>query len=298
MLFCSHTEALAVRTGRHPPRLSPDFRVCMKQEDLAPAMNFAKILFCGTMVISSAAFAQTLSPGTATYRIEQNGKELGNASYTIQSTSRTYLITSNGKMTLGKFSYAFSNTQKLDTALNLITDQLSGVVNGKAVSFHAASDPTGRQFQLDISANGQQQQNKVDRDANTVLLTDLDPAAYALLTQVALRNPKDAWALIPKENGFLVPVQFTRMEDTKATYQGQTLMVHHTSAAVSTQNAITVELFYSEDGQLLEADLPEQNFDVIRDQFRLLHRPKPPAPPHGQPPQPPPGQTSTQPQQP
>jgi hypothetical protein len=230
------------------------------------------------------ALAQTLTPGSASYKIEQNGKSLGSASYSIQNTPKTYIITSSGKMVLGKFSYAFSNSQKLDTSLNLITDLLSGVVNGKAVSFSAASDTTGRQFQLDISANGQRQQNKVDRDANTVLLTDLDPAAYMLLTQVAFRNPKDAWALIPKENGFLVPVKFTALEDTKADYNHQSIMVHHTSAAVSTENAITVELFYSGDGQLLEADLPEQNFDVIREGFRLLHRPKPPAPPHGGPP--------------
>jgi hypothetical protein len=255
-------------------------------------MNFAKLFLCAA-IFTSVSFAQTLIPGTASYKIEQNGKMLGAASYTVQSTPKTYLITSTGKMTLGKFSYAFSNTQKLDTALNLITDQLSGVVNGKAVSFHAASDSTGRQFQLDISANGQKQQNSVDRDQNTVLLTDLDPAAYMLLTQVALRNPKDAWGLIPKENGFLVPVKFTSLEDTKAAYNGQTMMVHHTSAAISTQNAITVELFYSSDGQLLEADLPEQNFDVIRDGFRLIHRPKPPAPPHGQAPP----QNQQQPQQ-
>ncbi len=250
-------------------------------------MNFAKLLLC-VAVSTSPALAQTLAPGTASYKIEQNGKVLGDASYTTRSTPKTYLITSNGKMALGKFSYAFSNTQKLDTSLNLITDQLSGVVNGKAVSFQATSDPTGRQFLLDISANGQKQQNKIDRDQNSVLLTDLDPAGYMLLMQVALRNPKDAWAIIPKENGFLVPVKFTTLEDTKAAYNGQTMMVHHTSAAVSTQNAITIELFYSGDGQLLEADLPEQNFDVIREGFRLIHRPKPPAPPHGEAPAPPP----------
>ncbi|HEX3435366.1 MAG TPA: hypothetical protein VHT24_01255 [Pseudacidobacterium sp.] len=260
-------------------------------------MNFWKTFFCAT-VLTSVGFAQTatLNPGTASFKIEQNDKGLGEASYVIQSTPKTYLITSNGKMTLGKFSYAFSNTQKLDTALNLISNQLSGVINGKAVSFSAKADSTGRQFQLDISANGQQQKNTVDRDQNTVLLTDLDPAAYLLLTQVALRNPSNAWVLIPKENGFLVPVKFTALDDTKAGYNGQTIMVHHTSAAVSTQNAITIELFYSNDGQLLEADLPEQNFYVIRDGFRLINRPKPPAPPHGQ--APPPQQEQQQQQQP
>lgn len=257
--------------------------------------------FCAA-ALSSAAVAQiaALKPGsTVSYKIEQNGKNLGSASYTVQTTPKTYLITSNGKMSEGQFNYSFSNTQKVDLALNLITVQLSGVVNGKAVSFNAASDDTGRQFQLNISSNGTQQQNRVDRDQNTVLLTDLDPAAYTLLTQVALRTPDNSWALIPKENGFLVPVKFSAQPDTQAGFNGQTMTVHHISAAVSQQNAITIELFYGDDGSLLEADLAEQNLYVIRDGFHLINRPKPPVPPHGQAPPPqdqqqvqPPPQTS------
>lgn len=250
-------------------------------------MNPLRLFLCAA-ALTTAAFAQTaaLNPGTAGYTIQQDGKKLGASTYTIQNAPNKYVITSNGKMTVGKFSYAFSNTQKLDTALNLFADQLSGVVNGKAVSFNLKTDPTGHQFQLDISANGQQKNNTVDRNQNSVLLTDLDPAAYMLLTQVALRAPAHSWVLIPKENGFLVPVTFSPQPDTTGAFNGQNITVKYTSAAVSSQNAITIELFYSPDGQLLEADLPQQNFYVIRDGFRLTKRPTPPAPPHGQAPPP------------
>jgi hypothetical protein len=250
-------------------------------------MNLLRTFFC-VAALSSAAFAQTaaLVPGTVNYSIEQNGKKLGTATYTVQNAPNKYLVTSSGKMTLEKFNYAFSNSQKLDTSLNLISNQLSGVVNGKAVSFKAASDPTGRQLQIDVSANGQQENNTVDRNQNTVLLTDLDPSAYALLTHIALRSPSHSWALIPKENGFLVPVTFSAKPDTKGVLDGRNVPVKYSSAAVSSQNAITIELFYAPDGTLLEADLPEQNFYVIRDGFHLTNRPKPPAPPHGQAPPP------------
>ena len=251
-------------------------------------MKRLKLFLCAAALVTSASFAQTttLTPGTVSYTIQQDGKNLGAASYTVQNAPNKYILTSNGKMTESKFSYAFSNTQKIDTALNLITAQLNGVVSGKAVSFTATSDPTGRQFKFDISANGQQQTNTVDRNLNTVMLTDLDPAGYMLLTQVAMRSPANAWVLIPKENGFLVPVKFSPQSDTPGRLNGQPLSVKHTSAAISSQNAITVELFYSPDGKLLEADLPEQNFYVIRDGFKLTNRPKPPAPPHGQAPPP------------
>ncbi|HYK38134.1 hypothetical protein [Alloacidobacterium sp.] len=246
-------------------------------------MNRLKFFFCTAAFTSSMSLAQTtLTPGTVSYSIEQNGKKLGAASYTIESQPNKYVITSTGKMVEDKFSYAFSNTQKLDTSLNLITDQLSGVVNGKAVSFNAASDPSGRQFNLHISANGTEQTNAVDRDQNTALLTDLDPAGYMLFAKIAMRSPSHSWALIPKENGFLVPVTFTPQPDTQGHLNGQSVPVKYVIAAISSQNAVTIELFYSPDGHLLEADLPQQNFYVIREGFKLTNRPKPPAPPHGQ----------------
>jgi hypothetical protein len=254
-------------------------------------------LFLCAATFTAASFAQTtLTPGTVNYTIEQNSKKLGSASYTVQDAPNKYILTSTGKMAEDKFSYAFSNSQKLDRSLNLITDQLSGVVSGKAVSFNAASDSTGRQFKLNISANGTQQTNAVDRDQNTALLTDLDPAGYLVLTQIAMRNPANSWALIPKENGFLVPVKFSPQPDQQGHLNGQSIPVKYVSAAISLQNAITVELFYSPDGQLLEADLPQQNFYVIRDGFKLANRPKPPAPPHGQAAPPPQDQQQNQPQ--
>ena len=250
-------------------------------------MNHLNLFLCATALLATTSFAQTtLTPGTVNYTVEQSGQKLGVASYTIENAPNKYLITSNGKITQDKFSYGFSNTQKVDTSLNLITDQLSGVVNGKAVSFNATADPTGRQFKLQISANGTQQTNAVDRNQNSALLTDLDPAGYMLLAQIAMRSPSHSWALIPKENGFLVPVAFSPQPDQQGHLNGQSISVKYVSAAISTQNAITVELFFSPDGQLLEADLPQQNFYVIRDGFKLSNRPKPPTPPHGQAPPP------------
>src|SRR5271155_325377 len=177
-------------------------------------MNRLNFFLCAAALVTSTTFAQTaLTPGTVSYSIEQNGKKLGAASYTIQNAPNKYIVTSNGKIAEDKFSYAFSNTQKIDTSLNLITDQLSGVVSGKAVSFNATADPTGRQFKLEISANGTQQSNAVDRNQNTALLTDLDPAGYMLLAKIAMRSPTHSWGMIPKENGFLVPITFSPQPD-------------------------------------------------------------------------------------
>ena len=51
------------------------------------------------------------------------------------------------------------------------------------------------------------------------------------------------------------------------------------------QNAIVVELFYTESGDLLEADLDAQGLEIAQDGFKLLNRPKPVPPPAGEAPQ-------------
>ena len=138
---------------------------------------------------------------------------------------------------------------------------------------------------IDVTANGKQTTNSVDRHRNTVLAPDLDPAAYALMAHLALANPKSAWVIIPKENGILVPAEYTEVADLTGTLNGRSLPVKHEVVALSDQNSVVIELFYTGDGTLLEADLNAQNFRVARDGFKLLNRPKPVAPPHGEAPQ-------------
>ena len=254
-------------------------------------------------VLAATACAQrapqpgAIPTGSAHYKIVQDGKTLGESQFNIQAIASGYTITSTGKMNLAKFSYAFSNTQKLDPGLNLVTDQLSGVVNGTAVTFNAASDVTGRQFIINISANGKKYNNGLDRNLNTVLLPDFDAAGYTLLASMATHPPADAWALIPKENGLLVPMKFVPKPDLDATLDGKRMEVKHTTVDVSTQNAVSVEIYYLPDGQLMETDLPEQNYFVIRDGFKLKSRPKSSPPPASAAPAQPPQQTQAPPQQ-
>jgi hypothetical protein len=71
----------------------------------------------------------------------------------------------------------------------------------------------------------------------------------------------------------------------KGTFHGQPVDAHHTSVAISEENGFTVEVYYTSEGALLEVDLPEQNFYVIRDDFKLQSRPHY-TPPRGQAPPP------------
>lgn len=228
-------------------------------------------------VVSARAQA-TLPTGPAHYTIYQGDKTVGSGDYAIQKQSSGFTITSHGKMNLSKFSYDFTNTQRLDPSLNLVDDQLSGNVNGSPVTFTAKSDSAGRQFEISIMANGKQTQNSVDRHQHLVLLADLDPGAYLLLTSLALQNPQTSWALIPKETGLLVPTSYQRDASVRGRLNNSQMDVQHVTITVGPQNSITVELFYGADGRCFEADLPQQNFYVVLDGFKLVNRPKPNAP--------------------
>lgn len=216
----------------------------------------------------------TLPAGSSRFSIEQGGKTVGSTECTVTPAAAGYTVTSQGELRLTKLNYSFNNTQTMDHMLNLVSDQITGSVNGKPVTFAVKADPTGRQFNITVTAEGKTTQNTIQRHQHLALLPDLDAAGYILLHRVGLENPQISWALIPKQNGLLVPTTYQRDANVRGRFEGRDIDVRHTTVTVSAQNSITVELFYTQDGRLMEADLPEQNFYVIRDGFKLLNRPK------------------------
>jgi hypothetical protein len=241
------------------------------------------VLFC----LAMPALGQGVPMGQAHYALvtAKDGKTVGSADCSVASAPGGYQIDSHGTLSMPKFTYSFNNNDRLDSQMNIVRDELTGAVQGQQVTFSMTSDASGRQFQVNIMASGKTTTNTFDRHQHTVLLPDLDPAAYVAMAHFALEHPPTAWVIIPKENGVLVPADYEAQPDAHGTLQGQGVLVHHTSVAVSAQNAMTVEIYYTTDGTLLEADLPQQNFYVIHEGFRLENRPKY-QPPHGEAPPP------------
>jgi hypothetical protein len=71
----------------------------------------------------------------------------------------------------------------------------------------------------------------------------------------------------------LVPAQYDAQPDVKGTFHDQPVDAHHSSVVISEENGFSVEIYYTSEGALLEADLPEQDFYVVRDGFKLQSRP-------------------------
>jgi hypothetical protein len=250
-----------------------------------------------SLIFTGAVYAQApaVPAGEAHFNLvtANDGKTVGSADCTVTAAPNGYQIVSQGDLKMPKFSYSFTNENRLDSGLNIVHDKLTGTVNGKQVTFGLGSDAAGRQFQVSIEADGKTTNNTFDRHQHTVLLGDLDSAAYTEMVHFAIEHPATTWIVIPKQTGLLVPAQYTAQPEVHATFHGQPIDAHHTTGAVSEQNGITVELYYTSEGALLEADLPEQNFYVIRDDFKLQSRPKY-TPPHGEAPPPEQGQPQGQ----
>lgn len=248
-------------------------------------MHLFRFSALAPFVFAGAVFAQApaIPAGQSHFTLVQanDGKTVGSADCNVATVASGYQVTSHGDLKMPKFTYTFSNENRLDGALNIVHDQLSGTVNGAQVTFQLGSDPSGRQFQIGIAASGKTTTNTIDRHQHTVLLPDLDPAAYTEMVHFAIEKPATTWIVIPKDTGLLVPALYSAKPDVKGTFHGQPVDAHHASVVVSEQNGITVELYYTSEGVLLEADLPEQNFYVVRDDFKLQNRPHY-APPRGE----------------
>ena len=227
-----------------------------------------------SLALPALAQSTVLPTGQSQFAITQNGKTLGHTESNIARLANGYQIESHGEMGLGKFHYSFTSQNRLDSELNVVQDSIAGQVNGKQARFEVASSTDGRTFLIHTSGGGKSESNTVTRHQNLVVLPDFDAASYVEMVHFAIQRPKYAWILIPKQNGILVPCHYQPQADVRGIWNGTSMDAHHATVIVSARNAVSVELYYANDGTLLEADLPQQNFYVIRSGFRLINRPK------------------------
>jgi hypothetical protein len=104
-------------------------------------------------------------------------------------------------------------------------------------------------------------------------MADFDPGALETLLALAVtQNNRDLWAILPKEAGSVEPVQLATYPDQEGTLEGKPIVVHHLVATIAGANT---ELFSGPDNQLLQAELPQPGFALIRKGFVLKPSAKP-----------------------
>jgi hypothetical protein len=235
-----------------------------------PVRIFRFLLFA---FLVASVLPQALSGQSGSFTISQLGKQVGTASFKFVSTPNGYDSSSTVRVSMKGLEYAFSKTEQLSAANQLQRVQLSATVNGSAVNVTGV--PDSAQFLLNFSANGRSSTARIDTHPAAVFMPDFDPGALETLLALGVsHNNHDLWAIFPKQSGnqpaSTSPIQLATYPDEQGTLNGQPIAVHHLMATIA---GATTDLFAGPENQLLQAELPQQGFALIRTGFVL----KPPA---------------------
>lgn len=209
---------------------------------------------------------------SASFEIAQHGHAVGTASFQFAAASQGVTSTSVVHVAMQGLNYNLSKTEQLSSAHQFEQVQLGATVNGSAVTVAGTPSSSG-QIALKISANGRTTTTPLTAHNGAVFLPDFDPGALeTLLTLSAAQNGRDLWAIIPKNAGSIAQVQLATYADQQGTLAGKPVTVHHLVATIS---GAKTDLFSGPDNQLLQAELPQDGFALVRKGFVL----KPPAKP-------------------
>lgn len=224
----------------------------------------------GLEIFSAGALGQS-----GEFSVSQNGKPVGTARFSFSSSQAGFDSTSTVRVEMQGLNYALSKTEELSAARGLVHVQLSASVNSSAVSVTAK--PDGAQLVVNISANGRSSTTRLAAHSQAIFMADFDPGALETLLVVAARSSnRDLWAIIPKQAGSVQAVQLATYPDEQGTLDGGAITVHHLVATIA---GLSTDLFSGAENQLLQAELPQDGFALVRKGFVLKPPTKAPAPP-------------------
>jgi hypothetical protein len=232
------------------------------------------LLAIGSFALVMVGVPAAAAAQAGSFEIAQHGHAVGTASFQFTQTQRGYDSTSLVKVAMEGLDYALSKNELLSPANQLDHVQLSAIVNGEAVS--VAAKPDAAQFLLNVSAQGKSTTTRLEAHKGAVFMADFDPGALeTLLTLAAEQNNRDLWAILPKQSGSIEPVQLATLADQKGKLDGKEITVHHLLATIGGANT---DLFSGPKNELLQAELPQEGFALIRKGFVLNPPAKPEAP--------------------
>ncbi len=235
-------------------------------------MSFARRFLWIALALVPAA--SPLAAQTGEFVVAQNGHDTGTASFNVTSTKDGYDSSSVVKVAMHGLDYALSKTERLTPGNNLVHVLLSATVNGSAAT--AVCKPDDAQLLLNISANGRSTTTRLAAHQGAVFLPDFDPGALeTLLTLAVIQNNRDLWAILPKNAGSIEPVTLATYADQQGTLDGKPVVVHHLVATIA---GAKTDLFSGPENQLLQAELPQPGFALVRKGFILTPPAKPIAP--------------------
>lgn len=228
----------------------------------------------GRFVFVLAGMASSAVAQQADFIVSQHGQQVGTASFHFTPTASGYDSDSLVRVAMQGLDYALSKNEELTSNNELERVQLSATVNNEAVN--VAAKPDAAQLLLNTSANGRSTTTRLEPHASAVFLPDFDPGALETLLALAVsHNNRDLWAIVPKQAGSVAPISVATYADEQGTLDGKQIVVHHLVATIA---GAKTDLFAGPESQLLQAELPQPGFALVRKGFVLKPPAKPVAP--------------------
>ena len=207
---------------------------------------------------------------SAQFEVSHDGQAVGVASFDFRGSPEGYDSSSMVRVEMPGLDYSLSKSEQLTAANQLRSVLLSAVVNSSAVS--VACTPKRAQIVLDFSANGKSSTTRLAAHGVLVFIPDFDPGALeTLLALASAQSNRGLWAILPRDAGSIEPVELATYPDQQGTLDGEPIPVHHLVATIA---GAQTDLFSGPDHQLLQAELPQNGFALVRKGFVL----RPPAP--------------------
>ena len=246
-----------------------------------PTCNSTLLRLSVLAALLAAALPIGATAQSASFIISQHGQPVGTASFNFAASARGYDSSSVVRIAMQGLDYTLSKTERLSSANHLRHVQLSATVNGSAVTVNAApaSDPALAQILLNISATGRSTTTSLPAHSAAVFLPDFDPGALETMLALAVaQSNRGLWAIIPKQAGSIEAITLATYADEQGTLDGKPIVVHHLIATIA---GAGTDLFSGPENQLLQAELSQQGFALVRKGFVLTPPAKPGAPPDG-----------------
>lgn len=237
--------------------------------------RFAYYPLVGLVVLIPLAGPGLIHAQAGSFVISQHGSPVGTASFNFIPVPDGYDSTSLVRVAMQGLDYSLSKTEQLTPANHLRHVLLSATVNNSAVNVVGAPDSAS--ILLNISANGRSSTTRLAPHPAAVFLPDFDPGALETLLALAVaQNNRDLWAIVPKQAGSVESIQLATYADEQGTFDGKPIAVHHLVATIA---GAATDLFSGPENQLLQAELPQPGFSLVRKGFVLTQPAKPGAPP-------------------
>ena len=272
------TEQQRTRSHHNPSRTFVSNRLVSAMDTRVRTLTLIPRAGLVALTLVAASFSAVAQ--SASFTVTRVGKQVGTASFSFTPRAESYASNSLVRVSMQGLNYAFSKTEQLSASHALLHVQLSATINTSAVT--VVAKPEGAQYLINISANGRSTTTPLAKHDAVVFLPDFDPGALETLLELAVQNNgRNLWAIIPKQAGSIVPVQIATYRDEQGTLNGAPVTVHHLVATIS---GAATDLFSGPENQLLQAELPQDGFALVRSGFVLTPPSRPTAAPPPQPP--------------